>query len=321
MARWRPPGGSVGDDARRALDRAVVNGLVIRWMGVVMWLLLGLSLLMVTAPARFGANASFAPVMVTFLPLMGGYAAAAVLGFLYRRRRERRWTRDPEASFGDGCPHCGQPSRDDVPCCSRMPMGWSADDRIAYWHEVETAGTRLPDARRVVDPTSPATRLNTAGDRRRAAWGRPRGPSGSSPAAPAGGRSQRIQAAWILLGELNWRLVVLLIFGAPLGLLFGRGFAGLTGSDLPVKVVIVVLAIASAIPPILRFRARAIPSIPRCRGCGFKLHPPCPMICPECGNGLGAWNTVSFVPDWPGDGTRRPVEPPDEPPGEPGSDT
>ena len=84
----------------------------------------------------------------------------------------------------------------------------------------------------------------------------------------------------------------------------------MTGFDLLVKVVIVVLAIASAIPPILRFRARAIPSIPRCRGCGFKLHPPCPMICPECGNGLGAWNTVSFVPDWPGDGTRRPVEPP-----------
>ena len=102
MARWRPPGGSVGDDARRELDRAVVNGLVIRWMGVAMWLPLGLFLLMFIAPTSFGPGVAFFPFSLGFLPLMVGYAAAAVLGFLYRRRRERLLRRDAL--------HVGQPN-------------------------------------------------------------------------------------------------------------------------------------------------------------------------------------------------------------------
>ena len=40
-----------------------------------------------------------------------------------------------------------------------------------------------------------------------------------------------------------------------------------------------------------------------CRSCGYELRPPWSGRCPECGSGLDAWNTVSFVRDWRGDGS------------------
>ena len=52
-------------------------------------------------------------------------------------------------------------------------------------------------------------------------------------------------------------------------------------------------------------RSVTTPAAPNCAGCGYTLGEPIGDMCPECGSALEAWNAVSFVPAWTGDGLRR----------------
>ena len=144
----------------------------------------------------------------------------------------------------------------------------------------------------------------TVGDRRRFAWRRPRGALGASAAFPEGGRSERTGLARVTITSILARVFFAILVVSLLGMAWPptEAIHALTFSlDLGIAVYL-----AMGIVP----RWRLLPSVttpatPRCAGCGYALRESMGHTCPECGSSLEAWNAVSFVPDWPGDGLRR----------------
>lgn len=284
----------------------MADGIAFRWGSV---LLVGGVLIAV--PLARASPSLLAPLTpFGFRPLVGGFlvslavaaVVAPVLWISHRRRRRRAWHGDASVRFGDACPSCGRGPEADRPCCPRMPADWCDADRLAFWHEVETATTHLGETRRSPNPWSVNTTFLTDAERRRRAWYRPRGPHGSSPAVPRGGVGHWTLAGWRLFGSMFWAAVLAWYLArASLGPTSALDLEGFIGLALP------AILIWGVIPHIRECLTRSAPPVPRCRSCGFEIHGSPGTRCPECGSGLNAWNSVSFVPDWPGDDTRRPV--------------
>lgn len=201
----------------------------------------------------------------------------------------RRWRRQAEAVERFGleqghlacCPHCGGHPFGTTPCCSRFPRGWSWRELHAFWHELASNAGR--DQARLLN-----------------AWSRPRGEHLASLRHPRGGWRASAWHRWglarlgiglIATGAAGFLLWPITMRSPVMGLVF-----------LGLMLLPAIFSVARSIRVLRATRPTQAASEPQCRTCGYRLHTPWPTRCSECGASLDAWNAVSFVPDFEGEG-------------------
>lgn len=205
--------------------------------------------------------------------------AAVMMALRYHHRRidlKEIGPRFHAGEFATTCPGCGRhPFADGEACCPRFPTRWSTLDLYAFWHELAAA-------------------RDDGADARKQAWNRCRGPAGASAEYPRLGAGSLMRS--MFRHESTAKFIVLLSAVIFVGWMILQGiFNQLTSSLILLGVLLYGLAKASLglrrKPPI------GIETQPGCRTCGYRLHPPFPERCTECGQELRAWNSITFDPD------------------------
>ncbi|MDG2021155.1 MAG: hypothetical protein P8J59_04315, partial [Phycisphaerales bacterium] len=230
--------------------------------------------------------------------------AATVISFeigrqLRIRRRLRLITRNLSKHGTATCPRCGTVPFAAGACCRLAPEGWSRLDLQGFWHEIAVGRSEPPtrwfqtlrDAGITPAWSRPDTQIRNA-------WQRGRGPLGTSlrhPSAKPLQKSIRWTLGW-------WRMLWPLLF-VPAAVvaavpLLGRG-GPIDGRRLVIVGLFGIAAIWGGRASIKRLRTMSpigATTLPRCAGCGYRLHPPFSDRCPECGDALGAWDAISLLP-------------------------
>ncbi len=269
--RWAPdPSWAAAAMSKRRFGG--IPGLVVR--SVLALFFLGLSILILSA--MFVNDSDERPwqalLIVAFLLLVAGMVGWELGQQIHATRLSGR-IRDAgrERGMQAVCPRCaGEPF---VP-----------EDLADFWHAIAMARRQ-------------------AGTAIKREYQHRRGPLRASMAFPGGGWIGRL-AAWTRLGgAMFWPLFAatilgfggtLIAFAAPmLGAPIGGPWVWWIG---PGALAIGVFVAGRAF---LRYR---------CRACGYELHPPWSVVCPECGSRLDAWNTVSFARDFEGEGVREALQ-------------
>jgi uncharacterized OB-fold protein len=296
--RWAPdPSWAAAAMSKRRFGG--IPGLVVR--SVLALFFLGLSILILSA--MFVNDSDERPwqalLIVAFLLLVAGMVGWELGQQIHATRLSGR-IRDAgrERGMQAVCPRCaGEPFVPDQPCCRRFPRGWTPEDLADFWHAIAMARRQ-------------------AGTAIKREYQHRRGPLRASMAFPGGGWIGRL-AAWTRLGgAMFWPLFAatilgfggtLIAFAAPmLGAPIGGPWVWWIG---PGALAIGVFVAGRAF---LRYRRESSQADevtgPRCRACGYELHPPWSVVCPECGSRLDAWNTVSFARDFEGEGVREALQ-------------
>lgn len=189
------------------------------------------------------------------------------------------------------CPRCAGDPFGATPCCGRFPRAWTWQTLHDFWHAIALARRQ------------PASTIKNAYQRRC-------GPERTSVTHPGGGWLGRL-LSWTRLGRaMIWPMLAAVILG----------FAGTLAALVAIRqgatingpwiwwIVPGALAIGLVLAGRTFLRHRHQTTLadelttPKCRACGYELHPPWASRCPECGTGLDAWNTVSFAHRHTGEG-------------------
>ncbi|MEC8319966.1 MAG: zinc ribbon domain-containing protein [Planctomycetota bacterium] len=193
------------------------------------------------------------------------------------------------------CPRCaGDPFIAGHPCCRRFPRGWTSEALSDFWHAIAMARRQ-------------------AGAAIKREYLHRRGPFRTSIAFPGGGWIGRL-ATWTRLGgAMFWPLFAATILGfggtlvAFVAMMLGTPIGGPWIWWIGPGALLIGAVLAGRV--FLRYRRETSQADeltgPRCRACGYELHPPWSLVCPECGSRLDAWNTVSFAPDFDGEGVGK----------------
>ncbi|RPG14967.1 MAG: hypothetical protein CBB69_010400 [Phycisphaera sp. TMED9] len=230
--------------------------------------------------------------------------AAMVISFeigrqLRIRRRLRLITRNLSADGTTTCPRCGTVPFAAASCCRLAPEGWSRLDLQGFWHEIAVGRSDPPtgwfQTLRDAGITPAWSRPDT---QTRNAWQRGRGPLGTSlqyPRARPVPKSIRWTLRWWqLLGPLLFVPITVLV-AIPLVTQGGP----IDGRSLVIVALFGTAAIWGVRASIKRLRTMSPiggTTLPRCAGCGYRLHPPFPDRCPECGDALGASDAITLLP-------------------------
>jgi hypothetical protein len=230
--------------------------------------------------------------------------AATVISFkigrqLRTRRRLRLITRNLSEHGTATCPRCGTVPFDAASCCRLAPEGWSRLDLHGFWHEIAVGRSDPPtgwfQTLRNAGITPAWSRPDT---QTRDAWQRGRGPLGTSLQYP---RAKPVQKS-IRWTHRWWQLFWPLLF-VPFAVWAAIPLVTRGGPIDQGRLVIVALFGIAAIwgirASIKRLRSMSpigATTLPRCAGCGYRLHPPFPDRCPECGDAVGDWDAISLLP-------------------------
>lgn len=236
---------------------------------------LAVLLMFVVDSAATGKTAMF------LLILAGSLAIVAIVMGLqvhFRRIRIQKVKRQFTAgAFAATCPGCGRDPFEGDGCCRRFPAQWSPLDLHAFWHELAAAQTHGADPRKL-------------------AWNRCRGRAGTSTEYPRLGLSSWMRH--ILRHRSTAAFIAILCAMIFVGWMLIQGIFNQVGSTIVVLGVLLYILVKAG----LRLRRSApvdTPTRPRCAQCRYQLHPPFPQRCPECGEDLMPWNSITFDPDQP----------------------
>jgi predicted RNA-binding Zn-ribbon protein involved in translation (DUF1610 family) len=231
--------------------------------------------------------------------------AAAIIPFeLGRQFRVRRRMRSVTLTLSEHgtstCPQCGTVPFEAASCCRLAPEGWSRLDLHGFWHEIGAKRRDPPvgGTRTMRDLGITTRRSRSETKRTKEAWQRARGPLGTSLRHPRAKPVQ--QSIRLILGwwKALWPLLFVPIAVVAVVPLVTRG--GPTGAaELILPGIFGIIAIWGVRESIKRLRS--IPpaggrTLPRCTGCGYRLHPPFLDRCPECGKNLDERDAVSLLP-------------------------
>ena len=244
------------------------------------------------------------PPIVGYLLILAGVTVPCALTIQIRRRRRviRVGRRLQEVGMAI-CPCCGSNPFNPGTCCRRAPVGWSPLDLYGFWHEgtVQRAPLDVRLSRRA------SNRIIAFGPRRdrlgdadfEAAWNRPRGPYGTSlarPAAnPAATTARLLGRWWTTISPLFF--VLLAIFVLPPAVFAGGG--ALSPPSWIFFGIVLIGGIAGLFVFLRRLRDRTesgLLTAPRCNACRYRLHPPFPDPCPECGVDILTAQDVTLIP-------------------------
>ncbi|MCP4834648.1 MAG: hypothetical protein GY895_07755 [Phycisphaera sp.] len=225
-----------------------------------------------------------------FLLILAGSLAivAIVMGLQVHFRRIRISEvkqRFSAGAFAATCPGCGRDPFEGDGCCRRFPAQWSPLDLHAFWHELAAGQTRGNGPRKL-------------------AWNRCRGRAGTSMEYPRLGVSSLMRH--ILRHRSTAAFIAILCAMIFVGWMLIQGIFNQVGSTVVVLGVLLYMLVKAG----LRLRRNApvdTPTRPRCAKCHYLLHPPFSERCPECGEDLMPWNSITFDPDQPvlADGSGR----------------
>ncbi|MDE0888643.1 MAG: hypothetical protein OSA40_04200 [Phycisphaerales bacterium] len=223
------------------------------------------------------------------------------LGRQFRVRRRMRWVTLALSEHGTStCPQCGTVPFEAASCCRLAPEGWSRLDLYGFWHEIGAKRRDPPvgGTRTLRDLGITTRRSRSEAERTKEAWQRGRGRLGTSlkqPLAKPGQQSIRLILGW---WKALWPLLFVPIAVVAVVPLVTRG--GPIGAGSLVFPGLIGIAAIWGIRESIK-RLRSIPraggrTLPRCAGCGYRLHPPFPDRCPECGENLDEPEAVSLLP-------------------------
>ncbi len=290
-------------DSRKAGDALhlyrTVTFLTIALEGVVGLVLLSLAIITLL-PVWESLDVPDLHPVVGFILLFAATVISFEIGRKLRiRRRLRLITHNLSEHGTSTCPRCGTAPFQAASCCRLAPEGWSRLDLHGFWHEIAVGRSDPPtgwsQTMRDVGITPAWSRPES---QTRNAWQRGRGPLGTSlrhPSAKPVQQSIRWTLGW-------WRMLWPLLF-VPVAVvaavpLLGRG-GPIDGRRLVIVGLFGIAAIWGGRASIKRLRTMSpigATTLPRCAGCGYRLHPPFSDRCPECGDALGAWDAISLLP-------------------------
>ena len=233
--------------------------------------------------------------------------AAVVIPFEFARQihRRRRVIRIGRRMLEKGmsiCPRRGSDPFDPGTCCRSAPVGWSPLDLHGFWHEGTVQRVKL-DVRLIRRAGNLGLPSGSRHDRLRdvdfaTAWRRPRGPHGTSLARPranlAAKAGRSIGRWWTMLSPLGF--VLLAIITLPPALTIGGGLSTMSW-------IFIGIILVGGLGGLIIFLRRVgdqsesgLRTVPRCNACRYRLHPPFPDQCPECGAGIRTAQDLTFVP-------------------------
>ena len=221
---------------------------------------------------------------------------------IHRRRRVIRIGRRMLETGMSICPRCGSDPFDPGTCCRNAPTGWSPLDLYGFWHEGTVQRVKL-DVRLIRRAGNLGLPSVSRGDRLRdvdfaTAWRRPRGPYGTSLARPrtnlAAKAGRSIGRWWTMLSPLGFVLLAIMVLPPALTI---RG--GLSTMSWIFIGIILIGGLGGLIIFLRRVCDRSesgLRTVPRCNACRYRLHPPFPDHCPECGAGIRTASDLTFIP-------------------------
>ena len=224
------------------------------------------------------ASGTFAMILLTLAGLLA--IGAIVMGLQVHRGRIsipgviRRFD---AGAFAATCPRCGRDPFEGDGCCRRFPAQWSPLDLHAFWHELAVGQLHGTQARRQ-------------------AWHRCRGRAGTSMEYPRLGVSSWMRR--ILRHRSTAAFIAILCAMIFVGWMLIQDIFNEVGSTIVVLVVLLYMLANTSLG--LRRKAPIdTPTRPRCGKCRYQLHPSFPERCPECGEDLAPWDSMTFDPDEP----------------------
>ena len=127
-------------------------------------------------------------------------------------------------------------------------------------------------------------------------WNRCRGPAGTSGEYPRLGLGSLMRH--ILRQKSTIAFVAVVLVFIVVGWMIVQGNVNRFIQTMILVGVLGYMLLATGLglrrkPPI------GTPTRPRCAACHYQLHPPFPERCPECGEDLVPWNSITFDPDEP----------------------
>ena len=272
------------DKAFKALRSRVVPEHITNIFASMLILVLSVVLMFVVLEAPAGYPGL---VLLGFCGMLA--IAAMIMSVQYHRRRinlKRVGQRFQAGAFATTCPGCGHdPFEAERDCCRRFPARWSTLDLHAFWHEL-------------------AAGRDDGSEARKQAWNRCRGKAGTSAEHPRLGASSLMRK--MFRHESAARFILLLSAVVFVGWMILQGIFNQVTSSL-ILLGFLMYGLFKSVLGLRRKPPIGTRTRPRCRRCGYQLHPPFPECCTECGEDLGKWDSITFDPDdtFLGGGTAR----------------
>ena len=302
--RW-PIGPRSASEALRRRYSMSLPGILL--LAIVAPICLAMAIYPLVLPSSVQEASEIAPTISYILILIAVVISFEVTRQSLRRRRAIRVGRRLLEVGTAICPGCGSDPFDPGGCCRRAPVGWSPLDLYGFWHEA-TVQRAKPVARLVRRAGNLGLPFGLFSDSRRdrhgdadflTAWRRPRGPYGTSlrlpRANPAAKAMRSIGRWWPVLSPLWFVLLAIVLLPPVLSLSAG----GLSTMGWIFLGIVVIGGVWGLVAFLRRVRDRSESgrlTAPRCNACRYRLHPPFPDACPECGVQILTAQDVTLIP-------------------------
>lgn len=298
--RW-PIGPRSASEAFQRHCSMSLPGIVL--LAIVAAICLAMAIYLLVLPSSVQDASEIAPTISYILILIAVVISFEVTRQSLRRRRAIRVGRRLLEVGTAICPGCGSDPFDPGGCCRRAPVGWSPLDLYGFWHEgtVQRAPLDVRLSRRASNRSIAfGSRRDRLGDADfEAAWNRPRGPYGTSlarPAAnPAATTARLLGRWWTTISPLFFVLLAVVVL--PPAVFAGGG--ALSPLSWVFFGIVLIGGFAGLFVFLRRLRDRTESgrrTALRCNACRYRLHPPFPDACPECGVQILTAQDVTLIP-------------------------